>query len=116
MTDVVIAAEDTGAVATQKPARPEEQGVDAQLVAQLVEQARTAGLQLTGEGGLLQQLTKRGDEHRVGKPTTDPAAATRYPRFESCSNEPTTRRPPRSVCTSTLRPTTSRLRSSDSKL
>ena len=34
-------------------------GVDAALVGQLVEHARAAGLQLTGEGGLLQQLTKR---------------------------------------------------------
>ncbi|MEU8611279.1 transposase, partial [Actinoplanes sp. NPDC048791] len=33
--------------------------MDAELVARLVEQARAAGLQLTGEGGLLQQLTKR---------------------------------------------------------
>src|SRR5205085_1825516 len=50
---------DTDAVAKRKPARPDENGVDAELVDQLVEQARTAGLQLTGEGGLLQQLTKR---------------------------------------------------------
>jgi transposase-like protein len=32
---------------------------DEQLVAMLVERARTEGLQLTGQGGLLQQLTKR---------------------------------------------------------
>jgi hypothetical protein len=34
-------------------------GLDEQLVEQLVGQARAGGLQLTGEGGLLQQLTKR---------------------------------------------------------
>ncbi|MBC9719609.1 transposase [Streptomyces sp. TRM66268-LWL] len=32
---------------------------DEQLVAMLVDCARSEGLQLTGEGGLLQQLTKR---------------------------------------------------------
>lgn len=32
---------------------------DEQLISMLVERARSDGLQLTGEGGLLQQLTKR---------------------------------------------------------
>jgi hypothetical protein len=32
---------------------------DEQLIAMLVDRARSEGLQLTGEGGLLQQLTKR---------------------------------------------------------
>ncbi|MFJ5218226.1 hypothetical protein ACIP98_26330 [Streptomyces sp. NPDC088354] len=32
---------------------------DDQLVAMLVDRARSEGLQLTGEGGLLQQLTRR---------------------------------------------------------
>lgn len=32
---------------------------DEQLIAMLVDRARSDGLQLTGEGGLLQQLTKR---------------------------------------------------------
>jgi len=34
-------------------------GLDEQLVGQLVERARAGGLQLTGEGGVLAQLTKR---------------------------------------------------------
>jgi transposase-like protein len=58
MTDVMITEADTDSVAKRKPGQPIE-GVDAELVAKLVEQARTGGLQLTGEGGLLQQLTKR---------------------------------------------------------
>ena len=33
--------------------------VDDQLIGMLVDRARAGGLQLTGEGGLLQQLTKR---------------------------------------------------------
>src|SRR2546429_1020377 len=70
MTNAVIADADTDAVAKRKPARPED-GVDAELVAQLVEQARTAGLQLTGEGGLLQQLTKRVLESALEGEITD---------------------------------------------
>lgn len=54
MTESTTAV-DTPAVAKKDP----DGGVDAELVARLVEQARAAGLQLTGEGGLLQQLTKR---------------------------------------------------------
>ncbi|MBO4161245.1 IS256 family transposase [Micromonospora sp. MMS20-R2-23] len=46
-------------------------GVDDQLVAQVVEQARAAGLQLTGEGGLLQQLTKRVLEAALDGEITD---------------------------------------------
>ncbi|MEU1280875.1 transposase, partial [Streptomyces sp. NPDC005805] len=34
-------------------------GVDDQLIDELVGRAQAEGLQLTGEGGLLQQLTKR---------------------------------------------------------
>ena len=71
MTEVMIVDADTDAVAKRKPAQPEDNGVDADLVAQLVEQARTAGLQLTGEGGLLQQLTKRVLESALEGEITD---------------------------------------------
>jgi putative transposase len=46
-------------------------GVDEQLVGQLVEQARAKGLQLSGEGGLLQQLTKRVLESAMEGEITD---------------------------------------------
>jgi putative transposase len=61
MAEKMIAGVDTGPVPKDKPARPAAavDGVDAELVGRLVEQARAAGVQLTGEGGLLQQLTKR---------------------------------------------------------
>lgn len=60
MTDVSITEVDTDQMAKHRPARPVGDGIDDQLLAQgLVEQARAVGLQLTGEGGLLQQLTKR---------------------------------------------------------
>jgi putative transposase len=60
-------AVDTPAVAKKDP----DGGVDAELVARLVEQARAAGLQLTGEGGLLQQLTKRVVEAALDGEITD---------------------------------------------
>ncbi|GIG93333.1 IS256 family transposase [Plantactinospora endophytica] len=72
MTDVVTAGADTGQVVKRKPGRPDVDGVDGELVARLVEQARTAGLQLTGEGGLLQQLTKRVLESALEGEITDP--------------------------------------------
>lgn len=67
MTDAV----DTSAVAKKKTPAPTPQGVDAELVGRLVEQARAAGLQLTGEGGLLQQLTKRVIEAALDGEITD---------------------------------------------
>lgn len=70
MSDGSMAAVDTAAVARNVPGQPAE-GVDAELVAQLVEQARAAGLQLTGDGGLLQQLTKRVLESALEGEITD---------------------------------------------
>ena len=49
MTETTTAV-DTAAVPT-KNHDPADGGVDAELVGRLVEQARAAGLQLTGEGG-----------------------------------------------------------------
>jgi len=66
----MVAAVDTAAVARIGPGRPVE-GVDAELVAQLVEQAHAAGLQLTGDSGLLQQLTKRVLESALEGEITD---------------------------------------------
>lgn len=44
---------------------------DEQLIAMLVDRARTEGLQLTGQGGLLQQLTKRVLESALEGEITD---------------------------------------------
>jgi putative transposase len=54
MTDV--AAEDSAEVDQQQPGLD---AVDEQLIDRLASRARAGGLQLAGEGGLLQQLTKR---------------------------------------------------------
>jgi transposase-like protein len=70
MMDTTMAV-DTFAVAKKDPARKPVDGVDAELVGRLVEQARAVGLQLTGEGGLLQQLTKRVVEAALDGEITD---------------------------------------------
>jgi putative transposase len=71
MTDVMTAGIDTDPVENPKtpPARPD--ALDEQLVGQLVDQARANGLQLTGEGGLLQRLTKLVVESALDGEITD---------------------------------------------
>jgi transposase-like protein len=46
-------------------------GLDEQLVEQLVDRAKAGGLKLTGEGGVLQQLTKRLLESALDGEITD---------------------------------------------
>jgi putative transposase len=71
MTETTMAV-DTSAVAKKNnPVGKPADGVDAELVGRLVEQARAAGLQLTGDGGLLQQLTKRVIEAALDGEITD---------------------------------------------
>jgi putative transposase len=71
MTDVMTAGIDTDLVTKPNtpPAQPD--ALDEQLVGQLVEQARASGLQLTGEGGLLQRLTKLVVESAMEGEITD---------------------------------------------
>jgi transposase-like protein len=71
MTVTSEATVDTAAVVKKKDSAVSPEGVDAELVGRLVEQARAAGLQLTGEGGLLQQLTKRVIEAALDGEVTD---------------------------------------------
>ena len=68
MTDTV-----TEFVAADDQAGPslETAAVEQKLIDQLVEQARSKGLQLTGEGGLLQQLTKTVLESALEGEITD---------------------------------------------
>jgi hypothetical protein len=53
------------------PAEPDRAMTDEQLISMLVDRARSEGLQLTGEGGLLQQLTKRVLESALEGEITD---------------------------------------------
>lgn len=67
MSDVTVSVEAVEEV------RPELVAdlLDDQLIGQLVDRARAGGLQLTGEGGLLQQLTKRVLESALEGEITD---------------------------------------------
>lgn len=56
MSDVTASIE---AVEEVRPVELPADVLDDQLIGQLVDRARASGLQLTGEGGLLRQLTKR---------------------------------------------------------
>jgi putative transposase len=67
MTDVIVSAE---AVEEVKPAGAPD-ALDDQLISQLVDRAKANGIQLTGEGGLLQQLTKRILESALEGEITD---------------------------------------------
>ncbi|MFD4578016.1 transposase, partial [Streptomyces sp. NPDC058417] len=51
---------------------------DEQLISMLVDRARSDGLQLTGEGGLLQQLTKRVPESALEGEITDHVGYDKY--------------------------------------
>jgi transposase-like protein len=67
VTDTIVGDES----AKQPDQAPQSAASDEQLIAMLVERARTQGLQLTGEGGLLQQLTKRVLESALEGEITD---------------------------------------------
>jgi transposase-like protein len=68
MSDVTVSVE---AVEEVQPAELPADLLDDQLIGKLVDRARASGLQLTGEGGLLQQLTKRVLESALEGEITD---------------------------------------------
>lgn len=68
MSDVTVSAE---AVEEVRPAELSADVLDEQLIGQSVDRARASGLQLTGEDGLLQQLTKRVLESALEGEITD---------------------------------------------
>ena len=70
MTDTAVELETVEPVESAQCGQPEPVS-DEQLVAMLVERARSEGLQLTGQGGLLQQLTKRVLESALEGEITD---------------------------------------------
>src|SRR5436190_21913177 len=67
MTDVIVSAE---AVEEVQPAGIPA-ALDDQLIGQLVDRAKAGGIKLTGQGGLLQQLTKRVLESALEGEITD---------------------------------------------
>jgi hypothetical protein len=68
MSDVIASVE---AAEDVRPVELPADVLDEQLIGQLVDRARAGGLQLTGEGGLLQQLTKRVLESALEGEITD---------------------------------------------
>ncbi|MGW2255842.1 IS256 family transposase [Kitasatospora sp. NPDC001660] len=68
MSDVTASVE---AVEEARPIELSADLLDDQLIGQLVDRARASGLQLTGEGGLLRQLTKRVLESALEGEITD---------------------------------------------
>lgn len=71
MSSVMMADADTGSVDETNPAAVRADVLDEQLVGRLVAQARASGLQLSGEGGLLQRLTKLVIESALEGEITD---------------------------------------------
>ncbi|MGW3046135.1 hypothetical protein ACWC9T_40550, partial [Kitasatospora sp. NPDC001159] len=68
MSDVIVSAE---AVEEVWPVELAPDVLDEQLIGQLVDRARAGGIKLTGQGGLLQQLTKRVLEAALEGEITD---------------------------------------------
>lgn len=97
MTDVIASAE---AVEEVQPAGMPE-ALDDQLTGQLVDRAKAGGIKLTGEGGLLQQLTRRlsvstlrGSPHGRGNPVAqasgDPSGRSAQTRRSASRRSPST--------------------------
>jgi putative transposase len=68
MSEMISGVESTD---ESKPAAEAPEGLDDQLVGQVIDQAKASGLQLTGEGGVLAQLTKRLLESALDGEITD---------------------------------------------
>src|ERR1041384_4318454 len=72
MEDASMTSENVSEAATVEPTKAvPAKAVDDQLIDELVGRAQAEGLQLTGEGGLLQQLTKRLLESALEGEITD---------------------------------------------
>ncbi|TDB84738.1 IS256 family transposase [Actinomadura sp. KC216] len=76
-TDVKV---DAAVAPSDEPSDEQPAGADQDLIGQLVAQARAQGLDLTGEGGLLQQLTKRVLESALEGEITDHLGYDRHER------------------------------------
>src|SRR4051812_24905769 len=84
MTEMMSDVDDTN------KADPSTVGVDQRLVDQLVERARAGGVALTGEGGLLAQLTKRVLESALDGEITDHLGYDKHdPAGHNSGNSPT---------------------------
>ncbi|WP_083753588.1 IS256 family transposase [Actinosynnema sp. ALI-1.44] len=71
MNDMISGVPNTEDAENPNPAAAGLDGLDEQLINHLVSRAKAGGLQLTGEGGVLQQLTKRLLESALDGEMTD---------------------------------------------
>ncbi|ONK11211.1 hypothetical protein STBA_19410 [Streptomyces sp. MP131-18] len=72
MEDASVTSENTSKSGPVEAAEPQPAAaVEQRLIDQLVDRAQAEGLQLTGEGGLLQQLTRRLLESALEGEMTD---------------------------------------------
>ncbi|GAA3063290.1 hypothetical protein GCM10020254_04030 [Streptomyces goshikiensis] len=72
MEDAPMTSENVTEAESREPSEPQpSKSVDDRLIDELVSRAQAEGLQLTGEGGLLQQLTKRLLESALEGEITD---------------------------------------------
>src|SRR3954462_12866389 len=71
MEDASMTSDNVTEVEPGEPSEASAKSVDDQLIDELVGRAQAEGLQLTGEGGLLQQLTKRLLESALEGEITD---------------------------------------------
>jgi hypothetical protein len=77
MEDASMTSENVSESETVEPTKASVKAVDDQLIDELVGRAQAEGLQLTGEGGLLQQLRACG--HQLGTRTPRPVSSHRPP-------------------------------------
>src|SRR6185312_1110876 len=70
MTEMMSRVDDTEDTTPAAPTAGLD-GLDQQLIDQLVDRAKAGGLQLTGEGGVLQQLTRKLLESALDGEITD---------------------------------------------
>lgn len=67
MTDTTVAVDTSAVAKINDPAPRPVDGVDAELVGRLVEQARAAGLQLAGAGRAAAAAYEAGHRGRAGR-------------------------------------------------
>lgn len=82
MEDAPVTSENTNTTGSVEASEPQRrQAVEQRLIDQLVDRAQAEGLQLTGEGGLLGQLTKRLLESALEGEMTDHLGYDKHERL-----------------------------------
>jgi hypothetical protein len=96
MEDASMTSENVSESETAEPTKAVSvKAVDDQLIDELVGRAQAEGLQLTGEGGLLQQLTKRLLESALEGEITDHLGYDKHDPWARTAATPATAHAPR---------------------